>query len=269
MILLIFAIAAGCIVAEWLWPAMKLPRVRAWWPRVLLINAVQLGITILAGHTWDEWLGRAALFHLRPHLPAWAAALIVYIVSTFVFYWWHRARHESPFLWRAMHQLHHSARRLEILTSFYKHPLEIWVNSLISSVLVFAVFGCDLEAAAYYTLLIAVAELFYHWNIRTPPWLGYLLQRPESHRVHHQRRHHTNNFSDLPVWDMLFGTFRNPATFRGTCGFDAWREDRFEDMLAFRDVHAPGFEKLAPLHLLPMCIGCAKRWACAAAREAA
>jgi hypothetical protein len=49
MIILIFAIAAGCILAERLWPAMALPRVRAWWPRVLLINAIQLGITILAG----------------------------------------------------------------------------------------------------------------------------------------------------------------------------------------------------------------------------
>jgi hypothetical protein len=37
-------------------------------------------------------------------------------------------------------------------------------------------------------------------------------------------------------------------------------------MLAFRDVHTAGIEQLEPLHFLPTCIGCSKRWACAAAR---
>jgi len=27
------------------------------------------------------------------------------------------------------------------------------------------------------------------------------------------------NYSDLPVWDMLFGTFRNPRQWRARCGF--------------------------------------------------
>ena len=115
--------------------------------------------------------------------------------------------------------------------------------------------------------MIALGEFFYHWNIKTPAWLGFIFQRPESHRVHHQFRHHTNNFADLPIWDMLFGTFKNPKTFKGRCGYESWREDRFEDMLMFRDVHASGAEKLQPLHFLPTCIGCSKRWACAAARQ--
>src|SRR5438128_651613 len=131
MIILIFAIAAGCIVAERFWPAMELPRVRAWWPRVLLINAIQLGITFLAGQTWNRWFAHRSLFHLGGHLGPWGSALVVYVFSTFVYYWWHRYRHESQFLWRTLHQIHHSARRLEILTSFYKHPVEIWFNSLL------------------------------------------------------------------------------------------------------------------------------------------
>ena len=44
--LIIFGIAAGCILAERLWPAMELPRVNAWWGRVILINSIQLGITV-------------------------------------------------------------------------------------------------------------------------------------------------------------------------------------------------------------------------------
>jgi hypothetical protein len=36
---------------------------------------------------------------------------------------------------------------------------------------------------------------------------------------------------------MLFGTFHNPKRFEATCGFDDFREDRFSDMLLFRDVN--------------------------------
>lgn len=266
IITVLFAIAAGCILVERLWPAMELPRVNAWWGRVILTNGIQLGITFLAGTTWNRWFAHGSLLHLHAHLSDWPSALLTYFFSTFVYYWWHRYRHESPFFWRVLHQIHHSARRLEVVTSFYKHPVEILINSILSSLIVYPLFGCSVTAASYYTLLIAVGEFFYHWNIRTPKALGYFFQRPESHRVHHQFRHHTNNFADLPIWDILFGTFKNPALFRGSCGYESWREDRFEDMLAFRDVHAPGMEKLAPLHLLPTCIGCSKRWACATAR---
>jgi sterol desaturase/sphingolipid hydroxylase (fatty acid hydroxylase superfamily) len=266
-LLLIFGIAAGCILAERLWPAMKLPRVNAWWGRVILINSIQLGIVVLAGQTWNRWPGRFTLVHLSNHLNDLMAGAIAYFVSTFVYYWWHRFRHESQLFWRVCHQLHHSARRIEIVTSFYKHPVEIFLNSVISAVIVYPLLGCNVTAAGYYTVLTAVAEYFYHWNVRTPRWLGYFVQRPESHRVHHQYRHHTNNFADLPIWDWIFNTFKNPHRQVNRCGFDVRRENRFEDMLAFRDVHADGALERNPLHFLPTCIGCRKRWACTATRQ--
>jgi len=265
--LIIFGVAAGCTLAERLWPAMKLPRVNAWWGRVILINSVQLAIVFLAGQLWDRWMAHMSLFHVSHYCNDLAAAALAYFVSTFVYYWWHRFRHESQLFWRLCHQLHHSARRIEIVTSFYKHPVEIFLNSILSSAIVYVLLGCNIQAAAYYTVFTALAEFFYHWNIKTPRWLGFLLQRPESHRVHHQFRHHTNNFADLPMWDMLFGTFVNPHRFVGRCGFDDWREDRLEDMIAFRDVHAPGTEDIQPLTFLPTCIGCRKRWVCAATRQ--
>jgi sterol desaturase/sphingolipid hydroxylase (fatty acid hydroxylase superfamily) len=268
MLWILIAVAAGMIAVEKLWPAIELPRVRAWWARVIVVNAVQLGLVLLAGVSWDRWLARASLFHLQDHLGTAAQALVAYLVSTFVYYWWHRLRHESHWFWRICHQLHHSPRRIELVTSFYKHPVEIALNSMLSAAIVYLLLGCTVEAGAWYTLLTGLAEFFYHWNVATPRWLGYVLQRPESHRVHHQYRHHTQNFADLPVWDWLFGTFNNPRRFTATCGFDDWREDRFEDMLAFRDVHAPDAEATAPLGFLPTCIGCGKRWACQAQRQA-
>ena len=161
-----------------------------------------LGISVLAGQTWNRWLDHTSIFQLKEHFSDWSSAAIIYFFSTFVYYWWHRYRHESPVLWRVLHQIHHSARRLEIVTSFYKHPVEILINSILSSLIVYPLFGASVSAAGYYTILIAAGEFFYHWNIKTPLWVGFIFQRPESHRVHHQFRHHTNNFADIPLWDM-------------------------------------------------------------------
>jgi len=125
-------------------------------------------LTVLAGQTWNRWLDHVSIFHLKDHFSDWSSALIIYLFSTFVYFWWHRYRHESQFLWRTLHQIHHSARRLEIVTSFYKHPLEIWINSVLSTLIVYPLFGGSIRAAGYYTVLIAVGEFFYHWNIKTP-----------------------------------------------------------------------------------------------------
>ena len=268
MILIVLVIAGGFIVVERLWPANDLPRVRAWYPRVLLVNAVQGGMVVLSGLTWDRWFAHMSLVRLQEHMGVVPQALVAYLVSSFVYYWWHRWRHTSHFWWTVCHQLHHSPRRIEIITSFYKHPVEITLNSLLSAAITFALLGLSVPAAALYTGITAVAEFFYHWNIRTPHWLGPIFQRPESHRVHHRKNYHTNNYADLPVFDILFGTYENPNDPVTACGYTRPNEDRFEDMLAFRDVHDKTVTSSSPLHLLPTCIGCKKRWACAEARAA-
>ncbi|MGH6630704.1 MAG: sterol desaturase family protein, partial [Burkholderiales bacterium] len=262
-------IAAALIVVERLWPARELPKVENWWARVIFVNVIQLGIIVLSGYTWDRWLQSLSLFRLRDHFGDLAQGCIAYFISTFVYYWWHRWRHESVWFWRLCHQLHHSPARIELLTSFYKHPVEITINSVLSAGIVYLLLGCSVSAGAFYTLLTALAEYFYHLNLRTPRWVGFILQRPESHRIHHRYRHHTQNFADLPLWDWLFGTFHNPQpdVVPVRCGYEDWREDRFDDILAFRDVHAAGAEESAPLLFLPTCIGCSKRWACAAAQR--
>src|SRR5687768_10273230 len=266
MLPIVLSIGVGFLVVERLWPANDLPRVRAWYPRIVLINAMQGGILLLAGVTWDRWFGATSLVRLDGAMPTLAQAVIAYVVSTFVYYWWHRWRHTSSFWWKVCHQLHHSPRRIEVLTSFYKHPVEITLNSILSAAIVYLLLGVSVQAAAWYTLFTAVAEFFYHWNIRTPAWLGPLFQRPESHRVHHRKNYHTNNYADLPIFDILFGTYENPRSSVKECGFAPEREDRIDDILAFRDLHDAKVASSSPLHLLPTCIGCSKRWACAESR---
>src|SRR3989442_1362182 len=81
------------------------------------------------------------------------------------------------------------------------------------------------------------------WMIQHRLWsadgLGFIFQRPESHCVHHQEGVHWYNFADLPLWDMLFGTFRNPRQWQARCGFGPEREHRLFDMLAGVDVNRP------------------------------
>ena len=177
-----------------------------------------------------------------------------------LYYWWHRFRHESALFWRLCHQLHHSPRRIELLTSFYKHPIESAANALLSSSVIYLLLGCSVRAAALYTFVIAGLDYFAHANVRTPRWLGFLVQRPESHRVHHEYARHSKNYADLPVIDWFFGTFENPLRTVRRCGFSPRKETRVPEMLMFKDVHDPAN---APG---PTCFGCRKRWLCHSAQ---
>jgi sterol desaturase/sphingolipid hydroxylase (fatty acid hydroxylase superfamily) len=231
MVVLGFGLAM--LAVERAWPGQRFESARGWWLRAALLNALQGLIAYFAVLTWDRWLPQLALWHMDAGSTP-ANALIGYVVITFVFYWWHRARHEIPLLWRRLHQVHHSPSRIEVLTAFYKHPFEIALNGVLSSTILFVVLGMDAASAALAVLLTGLGELFYHWNVRTPRWLGYFFQRPESHCVHHQRGRHTNNFSDLPLWDMAFGTFENPVHCPAQCGFGARREARLGSLLLGR-----------------------------------
>ena len=233
----ILAIFVACFVLERLKPGWQLPAVPGWWMRVLLVNGVQLCVVVLAGFTWERWLSGASLFELSAIVDSWIGGVVAYVIATFVFYWWHRARHEVDWLWIGFHQIHHSPQRLEVITSFYKHPGEMVVNSIIGSVLVYALLGLSAEAGAVYTLCTALGEFFYHTNMRTPRWIGWFFQRPEMHRIHHQHGRHLNNYGDIVWWDMLFGTYENPPTWNDRCGFDHATEQRLLDMLRYRDVH--------------------------------
>ena len=208
----------------------------SWWMRAVFLNAVQVSSVFLAGVAWDRWFPGKSLWSAASLGTTWGA-LVGYFVITFIYYWWHRWRHEVDFLWRWFHQVHHSAQRIEIITSFYKHPLEILVNSILSSAILYLLVGVTPEAASVAVLLTGFAELFYHWNVATPYWLGFIIQRPESHCVHHQMNLHKFNYSDLPLWDMLFGTFHNPRVFTEQCGFADDRELRLGEMLLGIDVH--------------------------------
>ncbi|MEO8315788.1 MAG: sterol desaturase family protein, partial [Pseudomonadota bacterium] len=151
-------------------------------------------------------------------------------------------------LWRSFHQMHHSAERLDSYGAFYFSPLDILGFTFLSSIAL-TVVGLPAKAITYYFYATTFLAVFQHANIRTPQWLGYLVQRPESHSVHHGRGIHHFNYSDLPLFDILFGTFRNPKDFVTTSGFESASSAHIAPMLLFRDVAANDYaQSVRPQH---------------------
>ncbi len=150
----------------------------------------------------------------------------------------HRTYDRYRLLWRYAHQLHHSPQRVDISGATVFTPLEVINNAAVSfAVMVFAL-GLDSLAAACTGYTAAFYGLFQHFNIRTPRWPGYAIQRPESHGVHHWCGYRSYNYSDLPIWDVLWGTFRNPPQYLGEVGFEHKESARMGAMLIGRDVNA-------------------------------
>lgn len=232
-VLIVTATAAAMIVLEQLAPNVRQPSVPGWVARLVAINAVQIGVVYLGAISWDVWLPMWRGDTL-PAWSTWTGIAVGYLTITFVYYWWHRARHEILWLWRWLHQVHHSPVRVECAMSFYKHPLEILLNGMLSSFVLQVIVGLPATSVVAVVTLTGLAELFYHWNVRTPHWLGYLFQRPEMHRRHHERGWHRSNYSDLPMWDMLFGTFENPRETPLRCGFSDGAERRLFALLMGR-----------------------------------
>ena len=134
--------------------------------------------------------------------------------------------------------MHHSPSRLETITSFYKHPLEILLDSQLVGVVAYGILGVSPESSIWVSVFHAVGEYIYHMNLKTPQFLGYFIQRPESHRLHHRKNARLNcpNYADIPLWDILNDTFDNPhPDYFEETGFPEREEFRWE-MLMFVDV---------------------------------
>jgi hypothetical protein len=146
-------------------------------------------------------------------------ALVGFVVYELVLHGWHHAMHRVPLLWRTFHQMHHSAERVDVFGAYYFHPLDFVGFSFITSLSLVGILGLTAPAATGAALTLTFCNFFQHAHLRTPRWLGWIVQRPESHAVHHARGVHAWHYSDLPLWNLLFGTLRNPAQCDYPAGF--------------------------------------------------
>ncbi len=227
------------LAIERLAPARQFPPRRGWtWFGIaflLLIGVVSTVVPLLfdpawlAAHRWVDGSGMGLV----------GGTLVGWVVLSGVSYAWHRGVHNVAPLWRLTHQLHHSPQRVDIPGSTVFHPLEMVVQVLLQVFVTLIVLGLDPLAGALVGYVAAFHGMFQHWNVHTPQWLGYLIQRPEAHCEHHRMGVHAHNYGDFPFWDLLLGTFMNPKHFDGACGFESPAERRVGAMLAFVDVNQP------------------------------
>lgn len=234
MLIIVFTIIF--IILERRFPGRPLPIVKGWYGRALFINILQVLLIGLGGLTWNKFFREYSLFKLGYWKYPVLEGFFYWVVGTFVFYWWHRRRHANGF-WIIFHQIHHSPARIEAITSFYKHPIEIAADSIITGFFIYCVFGGSAEAGAWTSFFGASGEYFYHSNLKTPKWIGYVLQRPEHHSIHHQVDVHKYNYGDITWWDRLFGTFKETETFAPECGFPKDNERHLGKMMKFKDVY--------------------------------
>jgi len=204
---------------ETLFPARQWPTARFWRTRATGFFILSMTMSAVLPGLLPASFFEHALLPLGG-LPVLVQVLVGYAVLSLSNALAHRALHRYDVLWRWVHQLHHSPQRLDMAGGVYASPLEMLiVLAIFLSVIVLGL-GIDPLPAAIVSYVSTVVSLFQHLNVRTPQWLGFIIQRPESHGVHHRRGLHGYNYSDVPLWDMLMGTFRNPKVFLGEVGFE-------------------------------------------------
>lgn len=207
--------------------------------RSFLLSVAVIGGSIGITTLWGQLLAGISLFD-GSSLGTWGGAVLGIAVYELFHYSYHRAAHRYDWLWLAGHQMHHSTEKLDAFGANVLHPLDLFFFTTWSSLVFFPLLGLAPEAGAIGATWIAFNAMFQHANIRTPRWLGYLIQRPESHVVHHAQGRHRSNYSNLPLVDMIFGTFDNPRTVEGVrTGFYKGASARLAEMLVFRDVSKP------------------------------
>lgn len=211
------------------------PAVGYWRVMGIVSFILYFAIATFAPFLWDEWLGARQIFDGRD-LPFWAQIVVGFLVVEFAIYFWHRLMHSWDPLWRVTHQMHHAAERVDIWGAYYFHPVDMLGWALLSSLSLVWIVGLTPEATVIVAVLTTIPGMFQHLNVRTPHWLGYLVQRPESHLIHHQRGVHAYNYGDIPLPDMIFGTFRNPREWDGENGFHTGSTKQIGEMLIFRKI---------------------------------
>lgn len=221
---------AGFVVLDLVARAHPFPEVRHWRLKGSAFTLLYFAAATYAPLLWDGWLGQYQLFD-GSALPLWAQILGGFLLLELGIYAWHRTMHNVDFLWRWFHQMHHSAERVDIWGAFYFHPFDMLGWAFLGSLALVLGFGITAEAAIIVNVAATFMGMFQHANVRTPRWVGYLVQRPESHSHHHERGVHARNYGDLPLFDMLGGTFHNPPGFAPECGFHEGGSRRVGAML--------------------------------------
>jgi sterol desaturase/sphingolipid hydroxylase (fatty acid hydroxylase superfamily) len=173
-------------------------------------------------------------------MAAFAAAFL----GNFNYYWFHRAQHVMPALWR-IHKVHHSIQELSAVNS-YHHFLEDLCEFflILLPVALLVRFDSGDALPSWVVFLVGTQSYFVHCSARLNIGpLRYVIGENRFHRIHHslEPRHFNKNFGTVtPLYDVLFGTayFPKKDEWPATGLADTPEPTRIADLLAmpFRTV---------------------------------
>lgn len=153
---------------------------------------------------------------LRPAWwSGWAGLGLDLLLLDLWIYWWHRANHVVPWLWR-FHEVHHLDETLDTSSGLRFHFGEVALSAAARGVVI-VLLGVPLAHVVVFEALVLATSLFHHSDARLPAGLERALARgivtPSLHWVHHHARRadtDSNYGTVLSVWDRLFGS-RSPT----------------------------------------------------------
>lgn len=165
---------------------------------VLVVPVTALATGFSLGLRPDWWSG-------------WAGFALDLLVLDFWIYWWHRANHEIPMLWR-FHQVHHLDETLDASSALRFHFGEVLLSALVRAVVI-VVLDIPLAPVILFEALVLAGAIFHHSDAKLPrgleSGLARLIVTPSIHWVHHHavRADTDSNYGTvLSVWDRLFGS---------------------------------------------------------------
>jgi sterol desaturase/sphingolipid hydroxylase (fatty acid hydroxylase superfamily) len=208
------------LLLETVWPLRRPKRRKT--PR-LLVNALITGLSfgvgfavlrpvaLLGVSTWTE----AHNFGLLPWsgLPFWVQFALGFLWMDLSFYWWHRANHVYPLLWR-FHNAHHIDPDMDVSTAFRFHFVETFYSTGFR-ILQVGLAGIVPFIYLVYELIFNLATMFHHSNLHLPlgfeRWLNKIIVTPRMHGLHHSAVGPETNANYSVIfrwWDYLHQSLR-------------------------------------------------------------
>ncbi len=153
-----------------------------------------------------QWIySEFSIFQIQPGFSTW---ILLFIITDFVWYWYHRAGHRVNLFW-CVHVVHHQSTDFNFTVSARITVLQAAGRCLFWSVL--PLIGFPPEMITILLLIHGTYPFFTHTQlIGKLGWLEYIFVTPSHHRVHHSSnpQYLDKNYGDvLIIWDKLFGSF--------------------------------------------------------------
>jgi sterol desaturase/sphingolipid hydroxylase (fatty acid hydroxylase superfamily) len=144
-------------------------------------------------------------------IPASVRPILAFLLMDLTFYWWHRANHRIPLLWR-FHNIHHIDPDLDVSTAFRFHFGELAFSSAFRLVQI-GLIGPSLFLYLIYETIFQAGTFFHHSNLRLPiraeRLLVVLIVTPRMHGIHHShvaQETNSNYATVFSFWDRLHRT---------------------------------------------------------------